>query len=351
MIKNNSKSKVSPLTSHLSLLVTGGAGFIGSNFIHHILSKYDDYEVVCLDKLTYSGNKDNNIAWENDKRYRFVQGDICDLELVDSLMKDADIVVHFAAETHVDRSVLSAREFVMTNVIGTQTLLDSAKNHGTRFHHISTDEVFGELAPLENAFTEVTPYDPRSPYSASKAASDHLVRAYFHTHNLPITISNCTNNYGPYIYPEKLIPLTITNILEGKKATVYGKGEQIRDWLHVSDHCEAIDLILHKGKIGETYGVGGDNQPTNLEIVQKIVALLGKSEQESIEFIGDRPGHDFRYDIDYSKIKKELGWSPKMTLDQGLEHTVAWFKDHESWWKPLKDGSYEQYMKDHMSTK
>ncbi len=335
----------------MKLLITGGAGFIGSNFIHHILGKYDDYEVICLDKLTYSGNKKNNESWSDDKRYTLVVGDICDQKLVDSLVKNVDAIVHFAAETHVDRSVLSAREFVMTNVIGTQTLLDSAKKYKKRFHHISTDEVFGELSPLESAFTEDTPYDPRSPYSASKAASDHLVRAYFHTHDLPITISNCTNNYGPYIYPEKLIPLTITNLLEGKKATVYGNGNQIRDWLHVSDHCAAIDLILHEGKIGETYGVGGDNQPTNLQIVQSIVALLGKSEEGSIEFVGDRPGHDFRYDINYSKINKELGWSPQMTLDQGLEQTVQWFKENESWWKPLKGSSYEKYMRDHMSDK
>jgi len=336
----------------MKILVTGGSGFIGANFIHHILEKYPNYQVVNLDKLTYSGNTTNTQRWDHDQRYKFIHGDICDHITVENAMRDADIVVHFAAESHVDRSVLSAREFVMTNVIGTQTLLDVAKKvEVTRFHHVSTDEVFGELGVNDDAFTEDTPYDPRSPYSASKAASDHLVRAYHHTHGLPITISNCTNNYGPYHFPEKLIPLTITNLIEGEKATVYGKGKQIRDWLHVSDHCSAIDLILHNGRDGETYGIGGNNQPTNLAIVEKIIELLGKSVKEDIEFVGDRPGHDFRYDIDYTKITQELGWKPEMTLDTGLAQTVTWFKKNESWWKPLRNRDYDAYMKQNMKSK
>jgi len=333
----------------MKILVTGGAGFIGSNFISYILRTYPEYEIINLDKLTYSGVPASNAMWEGDARYTFIQGDICDARVVTKAMQDVDMVAHFAAESHVDRSVLSAREFVMTNVIGTQTLLDVAKESGVkRFHHVSTDEVFGHLEPGEPAFTEETKYEPRSPYSASKAASDHLVRSYFHTHGLPITISNCTNNYGPYHYPEKLIPLTITNLIEGKKATVYGEGAQIRDWLYVEDHCKAIDLIMHKGKDGETYGVGGNNQPSNLEIVERIITLLDKERDESIEFVGDRPGHDFRYDIDYTKIKTELGWKPEMTLDTGLEQTVQWFVENEAWWKPLKEGSYKEYMANHM---
>ncbi len=336
----------------MKILVTGGSGFIGANFIHFILEKYPDYQIVNLDKLTYSGNSANTDQWSNDERYTFIHGDICDASVVQGAMNDVDLVVHFAAESHVDRSVLSAREFVVTNVVGTQVLLDAARGAGIkRFHHISTDEVFGELEAGEEPFTEETSYDPRSPYSASKAASDHLVRAYHHTHGLPITISNCTNNYGPYHFPEKLIPLTITNLMEGKKATVYGKGEQVRDWLHVSDHCKAIDLILHEGDDGETYGVGGDNQPTNKQIVQQIIDLLGMDEDGSIEYVGDRPGHDFRYDIDYTKITQALGWKPEMTLDTGLAHTVQWYKENEDWWKPLRNRDYDEYMKLHMKDK
>ncbi len=332
----------------MKLLVTGGAGFIGSNFIHHILEKYPDYEIVNVDLLTYAGNLVNLAKCQDETRYTFVKADICDVDKMNQLIADVDAIVHFAAESHVDRSIHSSAEFVRTNVIGTQVLLDAAlKNGKKRFHHISTDEVFGHLGLDEPAFTEETPYDPSSPYSASKAASDHFVRAYHRTHELPITISNCTNNYGPFHHPEKLIPLAITNILEGKRVPIYGKGNQVRDWLHVSDHCTAIDLILHEGKIGETYGVGGNNQPSNLQIVQKLIALLGKKEKDVTEYVADRKGHDFRYDIDYTKIKDELGWEPSVTLDKGLADTVTWYQENEQWWKDVKSGAYQDYYKMH----
>ncbi len=319
------------------MLVTGGAGFIGSNFIHYILENYSDDEIVNLDALTYAGNPENCKKWEGDARYRFVKGDITDRALVDTLVKDVDIIVHFAAESHVDRSIDSSMPFAQTNVIGTLTLLEAALKHGKkRFHHISTDEVFGHLAMGDPAFTEKTPYDPSSPYSASKASSDHFVRAYHRTHGLPITISNCTNNYGPFHHPEKLIPLAITNVLMGEKVPVYGKGNQVRDWLHVSDHCRAIDLIIRKGKSGETYAVGGNNQPTNLAIVEMIITALGANPEEMITFVADRKGHDFRYDIDYTKIKTELGWEPTITLEEGLKETIDWYKEHKDWWMPLR---------------
>ncbi|MBT7241071.1 MAG: dTDP-glucose 4,6-dehydratase [Candidatus Diapherotrites archaeon] len=320
----------------MKLLITGGCGFIGTNFILHILAKYKDYEIINLDKLTYAGNKENLKSVENDSRYTFVEGDICDRTLVDSVMKDVDAVVHFAAESHVDRSIENSKEFIMTNIVGTHTLLDSALANGKkRFHHISTDEVFGELG-AEGKFTENTPYDPRSPYSASKASSDHLVRAYFHTHGLPITISNCSNNYGPYQFPEKLIPLFITNLIEGKKVGVYGKGENIRDWIHVDDHSEGVDLILHNGVVGETYCLGGDEELTNITITKMLLAEFGVGE-EKIEYVEDRKGHDFRYAIDFSKITKELGWKPQRDFEQGLKETIKWYKENEKWWKPLKE--------------
>jgi dTDP-glucose 4,6-dehydratase len=318
----------------MKLLVTGGAGFIGSNFIHHILEKYPDYEVVNLDVLTYAGNAENLSRWENDSRYRFLQGDICDASLVDTLVAECDIVVHFAAESHVDRSILGPEAFVRTNIQGTFVLLEAAKKHSKRFHHVSTDEVFGSLGLDDTPFNESTPYDPRSPYSASKAASDHLVRAYFHTYGLPITISNCSNNYGPYHFPEKLIPLAITNLLQGKKVPVYGDGLQRRDWLFVADHCRAIDLVLHEGKIGETYCIGGDGEKENIWIAKKLLEILGKDDS-MIEYVTDRPGHDRRYAIDFSKIKRELGWQPEVTLEVGLTKTVEWFRENESWWKKV----------------
>jgi len=327
----------------MKTIVTGGAGFIGSNFIHYILNKYPDYEVVNLDALTYAGNLENLKDVETNPNYKFVKGDICDKDLVNDLVKDCDVIVHFAAESHVDRSILDAENFVKTNVLGTFNLLEAAKNNGNkRFHHVSTDEVFGTLKPNDPKFNESTPMSPRSPYSASKAASDHLVNAYFHTYNLPTTISNCSNNYGPYQFPEKIIPLFITNLIEGKRVPIYGDGKQVRDWLFVEDHCEAIDLILQKGKIGETYCIGGDSEKTNLEITKKIIELMEKDEN-SIEYVKDRLGHDRRYAIDFSKIKNELGWEPEVTFEEGLKQTIEWYKNNESWWKNIKSGDYQKY--------
>lgn len=329
----------------MRLLITGGAGFIGSNFIHYMLKKYPDYQIINLDLLTYAGNLESLKSLEGNPQYRFVKGDICDAKLADELAKEVDIIVNFAAESHVDRSILDSAAFVRTNVIGTHTLLEAAKKAGNlRFHHVSTDEVFGSLGPHDAPFNEATPYDPRSPYSASKASSDHLVRAYFHTYGLPITISNCSNNYGPYHFPEKLIPLAITNLIEGKKIPVYGDGLQVRDWLHVEDHCRAIDAIIHKGKIGETYCVGGNGEKTNMEIVKTILKALGKGE-EMIEYVEDRKGHDKRYAIDFSKIKNELGFEPQVTFEEGIAQTLAWFQNNEAWWKNIKSGDYQNYYK------
>ncbi len=323
----------------MKLLVTGGAGFIGSNFIHYILKKYPSYRIVNLDALTYAGNLENLKEAENNPKYKFVKGNICDEKLVNELMKGIDIVVHFAAESHVDRSILNSEDFIKTNINGTRTLLEAAKNNGgKRFHHISTDEVYGSLGKNDPAFNEKTPYDPRSPYSASKASSDHLARAYFHTYNLPVTISNCSNNYGPYQFPEKLMPLFITNLMEGKKVPVYGTGENVRDWLFVEDHCRAIDKIIHQGKIGETYCVGGDCEKTNLEITREILKMMGKGE-ENIEYVKDRPGHDKRYAIDFSKIKNELGWEPKISFEEGIKKTIEWYRNNEEWWRKLKSSN------------
>lgn len=326
----------------MKVLVTGGAGFIGSNFVLHILSTYPEYEVVTLDDLTYAGNLENLKAAESNPKHRFVKGSITDVALVDELVAECDIVVHFAAESHVDRSIMDPGAFVVTNVHGTFVLLEAAKKYGKRFHHVSTDEVFGALGKDDAPFDESTPYDPRSPYSASKAASDHLVRAYYHTYGLPVTISNCSNNYGPYHFPEKLIPLAITNLLEGKSVPVYGDGLQVRDWLYVGDHCRAIDLIIHRGKVGETYCIGGNAERENIVIVKKLLELLGKDES-SIEYVKDRAGHDRRYAINFTKIKTELGWEPTVTLEEGLAQTVAWFKENESWWKNVKSGEYQKY--------
>ncbi len=334
----------------MKLLITGGCGFIGSNFIHYILKKYSNYEIVNLDALTYAGNLENLKELENDSRYEFIKGDITDEKLVNKLVKKSDIIVHFAAESHVDRSILSSGDFIKTNINGTHILLEAVKsasrrNGNKRFHHISTDEVFGSLKPKSPAFNENTPYDPRSPYSASKAASDHLVRAYFHTYDLPITISNCSNNYGRYQFPEKLIPLFVTNLIEGKKIPVYGDGGNIRDWLHVEDHCRAIDEIIHNGKIGETYCVGGNSEKTNMEITRAILKIMGKKNRE-IEYIKDRPGHDRRYAIDFSKIKKELGWEPKISFEDGMRETVEWYKNNKKWWRSIKSGKYQEYYKE-----
>ncbi|MDD2766232.1 MAG: dTDP-glucose 4,6-dehydratase [Candidatus Moranbacteria bacterium] len=325
----------------MKILVTGGAGFIGSNFVHHILNTYPLYEVINLDVLTYAGNLENLKQWEDDKRYRFVKGSITDSTIVDPLVAESDVIVHFAAESHVDRSITGPDVFIDTNIKGTFTLLESARKQNKRFHHVSTDEVFGALGPNDAPFDESTPYDPRSPYSASKASSDHLVRSYFHTYDLPVTISNCSNNYGPYHFPEKLIPLIITNLLENKKIPVYGDGLQVRDWLYVEDHCKAIDLILHQGKIGETYCIGGNSERENIWIVKKVIELLDKDEN-MIEYVKDRAGHDRRYAINYSKIERELGWRPEVNLEAGLLKTVEWFREHEAWWKNIKSGNYQK---------
>lgn len=329
----------------MKLLVTGGAGFIGANFIQYWLREHPGDMVVNFDKLTYAGNLENLTEVEKNPHYRFIQGDICDPKAVARVMEGIDTVVHFAAESHVDRSILEAAPFVMTNVIGTHVLLDAAlKANVGRFHHISTDEVFGSLALDDRKkFDEATPYNPRSPYSATKAGSDHLVRSYYHTFGLPITITNCSNNYGPYQFPEKFIPLAITNILEGKKVPVYGDGRYVRDWLYVEDHCRAIDTVLTKGKIGETYCVGGLTQDVdNLTIVKKILMMMG-SDESQIEFVKDRPGHDRRYAIDWTKISKVLGWKPAYDFDTWVEKTVVWYKSHESWWRRVKSGAYQSY--------
>jgi dTDP-glucose 4,6-dehydratase len=336
--------------------VTGGAGFIGSNYLLRVVAAYPDTSYVNLDALTYAGNLSNLTSIEHSPNYRFVHGDISDHELVTGLFEehDFDTVVHFAAESHVDRSILDPLAFVRSNVMGTATLLDAARRHWktrdhVRFHHVSTDEVFGSLG-ARGLFDEQTPYDPRSPYSASKAASDHLVRAYGHTFGLPVVLSNCSNNYGPYQFPEKLIPIVIHNAVEGRPIPVYGKGENVRDWIYVGDHCTALDLILRSGRDGETYLVGGDSERQNLEIVRTLAQLvdeaLGREAGTAaslIEFVTDRPGHDFRYAIDCSRIKEELGWKPEHTLDEGLKATVDWYLSHRDWVDAVMDESYKDY--------
>lgn len=330
---------------NMKLLVTGGAGFIGSNFILYWLKNHPEDSIINLDKLTYAGNLENLKQAEGNTNYKFIHGDICDVKIVKEAMNDIDTVVHFAAESHVDRSIINPFDFVKTNVLGTQILLDAAlEKKIKRFHHISTDEVYGSLELEDKSkFSERTNYNPRSPYSASKAGSDHLVMAYHHTYNLPVTISNCSNNFGPYHFPEKLIPLVITNLLENKKVPVYGDGLYVRDWLYVEDHCRAIDLILQKGKVGQTYCIGGLSEDiNNLEIIKRIIKLLGKDES-AIEFVKDRPGHDRRYAIDWSKIKNELGWHPLHSFDEWLEKTVEWYRNNQDWWKRVKSGDYQKY--------
>lgn len=312
----------------MQILVTGGAGFIGSNFILYMMEKYPDYKIVNLDKLTYAANLENLKSVENNPNYKFVQGDICDKEIVKQAMARCDMVVHFAAESHVDRSIEGPAVFIQTNVVGTLVLLETARELGIkRFHHVSTDEVFGTL-PLDNPnekFNEKTPYSPRSPYSASKAGSDHLVRAFIETYNFPATISNCTNNYGPYQFPEKIIPLFITNALKDEPLPIYGAGKAVRDYLYVEDHCKALDLILHKGKIGETYCIGGDAEKNGIEIADTILDLLGKPTTLKT-FVEDRKGHDMRYAMDHSKITQELGWKPEVSFEEGIKKTIEWYK-------------------------
>ena len=329
----------------MKLLVTGGAGFIGSNFIHYWLSNHPEDKIVNLDVLTYAGNLENLKDIEDNPHYTFIKGDICDKKIVDEAMQGVDYVVHFAAESHVDRSILDPAAFVKSNVLGTQVLLEAARKHKVkRFHHVSTDEVFG-MIPLdrEDRWTESSPYQPRSPYAASKAAADHLVRAYRVTYNLPVTISNCSNNIGPYQFPEKFVPLAITNLLEGKKVPVYSPGNQVREWLYVDDHNRAIDLILLKGNLGETYFIGPDHPPiTNLELIKKILKFMGKKE-DMIEFVKDRPGHDQKYALDWSKIKSELEWEPEVGLDEALQRTIRWYEQNPEWWRRVKSGEYQTY--------
>ena len=341
--------------------VTGGCGFIGANFIQYLLNKTKPKSVINLDKLTYAGNQKNLADFEQDPRYIFVHGDICDAELVSKLFTEyqPNYIVNFAAESHVDRSIDGPAEFIQTNIVGTSVLLQEAlkyystlKGGGSerfRFHHVSTDEVFGSLSE-SGFFTEETPYDPSSPYSASKASSDHLIRAWHRTFDLPVLISNCSNNYGPYQFPEKLIPLMILNCLEEKPLPVYGTGENIRDWLYVEDHCDAIYTILQKGTIGETYNVGGNNEIKNIQIVEEICDVLndihpagsGKSYHELITFVKDRPGHDFRYAIDASKLKKEIGWEPKESFNTGIQKTIEWYLKNEEWWRIIQENTYKQ---------
>ncbi len=325
------------MPSHKKILITGGAGFIGSNFVHYWVKNYPDHNVVVLDKLTYAGNLENLESVKD--KIKFVKGDICETSDVEKAIEGCDTVVHFAAESHVDRSITGPDAFIQTNVVGTHELLKASLKYGIkRFHHVSTDEVFGDL-PLgsKEKWNENTPYNPSSPYSASKAASDHLVRAYYRTYGLPVTITNCANNIGPFMFPEKLIPLAITNLLRGKKVPIYKPGNQVREWLNVDDHCSAIDLVLQKGKPGETYFVGPDNpELSNLEVIKKLLSIMDKGD-DCLEFVADRPGHDQRYAMSHQKISNELGWQPKYKLDETLKQMVEWYKANEGWWKKLKN--------------
>lgn len=359
-----------------NLLVTGGAGFIGANFVHYWIRNYPDDKIVVLDALTYAGNQASLEPVAQQPGFRFVHGDIRDRDLVTRLLTDEklDTVVHFAAESHVDRSIHEPDAFIATNVMGTYELLEAARSVWLdrenapsmhRFHHVSTDEVYGTLGPDDDAFTEETPYAPNSPYAASKAASDHLVRSYHHTYGLQVTTSNCSNNYGPYHFPEKLVPLMIVNALTGKALPVYGDGSNIRDWLYVEDHCRGIDLVIRKGRIGETYNIGGNNECSNISIVMRICNLIdrrfdddrnlspiykespaasGKSTESLITHVKDRPGHDWRYAIDAGKIMKELGYQPKEDLESGLAHTLDWMLANEPWWRSVMDGSYRDWI-------
>ena len=314
--------------------VTGGCGFIGSNFIRHLLDAHPDYHVINLDKLTYAGNPDNLRDLKSDPRYTFIHGDICDPAAVDAAVSKSDAIVHFAAESHVDRSIMDGGAFVRTNVTGTYVLLDAALKHSIqRFVHISTDEVYGST--MRDSFTETDPLNPSSPYSASKAGSDLIARSFFVTHGLPVVVTRCTNNFGPYQHPEKLIPLFITNLLEGKQVPVYGDGRNVRDWIYVLDHCRAIDCVLQNGAAGEIYNIGSGNEKSNMFITEALLKALGK-DGSMIRFVEDRKGHDYRYSLDASKVRK-LGWKPAYGFDQALEETIGWYQEHEWWWKKLKD--------------
>lgn len=322
----------------MNILITGGAGFIGSNFIHYMLRAYETYRIINYDALTYSGNLENLHSVDQDSGYSFIKGDIQNRELVEYVIQQYEVqaIVNFAAESHVDRSIENPIPFYNTNVIGTVILLELVKKYPhIKLVQVSTDEVYGSLGD-EGKFTEQTPLDPSSPYSSSKASADMIALSYYKTYQLPIIVTRCSNNYGPYQYPEKLIPLMITNAIEGKKLPLYGDGLNIRDWLHVNDHCSAIDVVLHKGNFGEVYNIGGNNEKANIDVVEQIMSLLGKTKQD-LRFVADRLGHDRRYAIDATKMKEELGWGPQYTFEQGLQETVKWYKDNGEWWKPLKE--------------
>ena len=339
----------------MKIIVTGGAGFIGGNFVHYMLNKYNDYKIICLDALTYAGNMETLEPVNCNPNFKFYKADIADREAVYEIFEKEkpDIIVNFAAESHVDRSIDNPGIFLQTNVIGTGVLMDACRKYGiTRYHQVSTDEVYGDL-PLDRPdlfFTENTPLHTSSPYSASKASADLLVQAYHRTFKLPVTISRCSNNYGPYHFPEKLIPLMIANALADKELPVYGKGENVRDWLYVEDHCSAIDLIIHKGRVGEVYNIGGHNERTNLEVVKIILKELGKSE-DLIRYVTDRPGHDMRYAIDPAKIHNELGWLPETKFEDGIKKTIKWYLDNKDWWQHIINGGYKDYYEKHYSRK
>ena len=330
-----------------NILVTGGAGFIGSNFVYYMLKKHPDYRIVCIDALTYAGNLSTLEEAQKNENFRFVKADITDRKAVEALFSEENFtaVVNFAAESHVDRSIEEPEVFLKTNILGTQVLMDCARKFGNiRYHQVSTDEVYGDL-PLDRPdlfFTEETPIHTSSPYSSSKAGADLLVQAYHRTYGLPVTISRCSNNYGPYHFPEKLIPLMIINALKGKNLPVYGDGLNIRDWLYVEDHCKAIDMILENGRIGEVYNIGGHNERANIDVVKTVLRILGKDES-LITYVKDRPGHDMRYAIDPTKIKNELGWYPETTFDEGIKRTVEWYLQNEDWWQNIVSGEYMNY--------
>ena len=337
-----------------NIIVTGGAGFIGSNFIKYMLNNYD-YNIYNFDKLTYAGNLENLTDIEKNPNYKFVKGDICDRAVVEKTVKEnnIDTIIHFAAESHVDRSILGSEEFIVTNVLGTQVLLDVAKDVGLeKYLQVSTDEVYGSLPEdkKEIKFTEKTPITTNSPYSASKAAADLLCNAYYHTHKFPILITRCSNNYGPYQFPEKLIPLMIAKAKDGEKLPVYGDGKNVRDWLYVEDHCSAICEVLHKGKLGEVYNIGGNNEWYNIDIVKLILKKLDKNEDQ-ISYVKDRPGHDRRYAIDSTKIQTELGWKPKYQFEGGIEKTIQWYIDNEDWWRKVMSGEYLKYYEQNYADK
>lgn len=335
----------------MKVLITGGAGFIGSNFVLYMVNKYPEYNFINLDSLTYAGNLENLQSLNEASNYQFIKGGITDRSLVESIVsKDVEAIINFAAESHVDRSITEPDIFVKTNIMGTQVLLDAAKKYNiNKYLQVSTDEVYGTLGAT-GLFSESTPLAPNSPYSSSKAGADLLVRAYHETFNLPVNITRCSNNYGPYQFPEKLIPLMIINALNNKQLPVYGDGLNVRDWLHVEDHCRAIDLVLHQGRNGEVYNVGGNNERTNIQIVKRILSELGKTD-DLIHYVKDRPGHDKRYAIDAAKITKELGWSPKYTFETGITETIKWYLDNQAWWERIVNGQYQQYYQNQYSNR